>query len=167
MFCVYGVYAYGYMSVGTCRGRCVLCVEARGWCLVSALITLQCLPWKKWLSSAQPPSYMASAELPRSTRRYVNTCSSHCLNCIWSFRVRTTNDNWEKLWEGQWEGWKLDGLPPPNMTGTVITTPLLRDPHHPFWRKTGVLCKVYTCGKLASNFPFLSFTWVIVGSNAI
>lgn len=49
----------------------------------------------------------------------------------------------------------------------VVIIPLSSDPHHTFWRNTGVLSKFYTCGKSASNFPFLSCSWVIIGSNAI
>lgn len=143
------------------------CVEARGCCLVSALTTLQLIQCLEWLHSVLPQSYRASTELQRSTRWCVSMCSSHCLNFIWSLPIREINDNIEKLWEGQWEGWRLNGLLPPTIVGTVITAPLLNVSHYPLWMNTGVLFKFYTCGKLASNFPFPSFSWVIIGSNDI
>jgi hypothetical protein len=59
------------------------------------------------------------------------------------------------------------GILPPTITGTVIITPVSLDPHNPFWRNIRVLYKFYTCGKLARNFPFPSFSWTIIGSKVI
>lgn len=130
-----------------------VCVEARGYSLMSALTILHLVCWLKWLCPVLSQSYMASAELQSSSGH------ANYLNFIWFLPIREIiNDSIQKWWEGQWERRWLYGILHPIITWTVIITPVSLDLHHSFWKNTGVLCKFYTCGKLVKNFPFLSFS---------
>lgn len=163
-----GVYAYGYMSMGTCRCGYVLGVEARGWCLVSAFITfsvylgrsdsvLLCLSLT-WFQQSCKDLHGHMWAFPQAI--------------VWIYLILSQQDDQWQLREtvGRSVGrmktrWSFTPKPHRNSHyNTFIVWP----PPSFFGGILGFYVRsIYTCGKLASNFPFLSFTWAIIGSNAV